>query len=140
MLSCAYVLRPRSAAPRTFIPGYDTPLPASRKKAGSGHVAGYVPIATGNGGVSPAERCRLVGDGYIAVLMSTLVPFHKLLIASAIVFCAGFSAWQLLRFTRSGGTLDLILGLAFALAAGLLIVYLMHLRRILNLPKSRRPD
>lgn len=69
--------------------------------------------------------------------MSTLVSFHKFLIASAIVFCAGFSAWQLVRFARGGVVLDLMLGLAFALATGLLLVYLLHLRRVLNLPDRR---
>jgi hypothetical protein len=71
--------------------------------------------------------------------MSSLVPFHRFLIASAIVFCAGFSAWELVRYTRAARTLDLVLGLAFALAAGLLIVYLLHLRRFLNLPGDRKP-
>ena len=69
----------------------------------------------------------------------SLVPFHRVLIASAIVFCAGFSALELLAYTRGGGTLELVLGLAFAAAAGLLIVYLWHLRRILGLPKKRPP-
>lgn len=71
--------------------------------------------------------------------MSSLVPFHRLLIASAILFCAGFSALELVVFSREGRTLDLVLGLGFALAAGLLIVYLLHLRRFLNLPPNRKP-
>jgi len=65
----------------------------------------------------------------------SLLPFHRVLIGSAIVFCAGFSALELLAYTRAGGTVELVLGLAFAVAAGLLIVYLWHLRRILGLPK-----
>lgn len=69
----------------------------------------------------------------------SLVPFHRVLIASAIVFCAGFSALELLAYSRRGGTLELVLGLAFAAAAGLLIVYLWHLRRILGLPRHRPP-
>jgi hypothetical protein len=69
--------------------------------------------------------------------MSSLIPFHRFLIASAIVFCAGFSAWELMRFASNGRPLDLVMGLAFALAAGLLLVYLLHLRRFLNLPKER---
>jgi hypothetical protein len=63
-----------------------------------------------------------------------LIRFHRVLIASAIVFCAGFSAWQLLAFSRSGSSAELILGLAFAAAAGGLGVYLAHLRRVLRLP------
>ena len=69
--------------------------------------------------------------------MSSLIPFHRFLIASAIVFCAGFSAWELILFARGGRTTDLILGLAFALASGLLLVYLLHLRRFLKLPAPR---
>ena len=69
----------------------------------------------------------------------SLVPFHRVLIVSAIVFCAGFSALELLAYSRGGGMLELVLGLAFAAAAGLLIVYLWHLRRILGLPKRRPP-
>jgi hypothetical protein len=69
----------------------------------------------------------------------SLVPFHRVLIASAIVFCAGFSALELLAYSRSGGLLELVLGLAFAVAAGALIFYLWHLRRILGLPKRRPP-
>jgi hypothetical protein len=67
----------------------------------------------------------------------SLLPFHRVLIASAIVFCAGFSAWTLLAWTRTHGTGDLVLGLAFAVAAGGLLVYLIHLRRFLGLPKHR---
>lgn len=67
----------------------------------------------------------------------SLVPFHRVLIASAVVFCAGFSAYTLLSYARTRGTLDLVLGLGFALAAGALLVYLIHLRRFLGLP--RRP-
>jgi hypothetical protein len=70
----------------------------------------------------------------------SLLPFHRVLIASAIVFCAGFSALELRAYTRGGGTLELVLGLGFAVAAGALIVYLWHLRRFLGLPKGRRPD
>jgi hypothetical protein len=65
-----------------------------------------------------------------------LIRFHRVLIGSAIVFCAGFGAWQLISYAQDGGTADLVLGFAFAAAAGLLLVYLLHLRRILRL----RPD
>lgn len=69
--------------------------------------------------------------------MSSLVQFHRVLIASGILFCAGFSAWELLRWRDSGAMLDLALGLAFALGAGLLLLYLLQLRRVLNLPDSK---
>jgi hypothetical protein len=67
----------------------------------------------------------------------SLLPFHRILIVSAIVFCAGFSAWTLVGYARTRVTADLLLGLAFALAAGALLVYLLHLRRFLGLPKHR---
>jgi hypothetical protein len=69
----------------------------------------------------------------------SLVPFHRVLIGSAIIFCAGFSALELLAYARGGGMLELVLGLLFAAAAGAFIVYLWHLRRILGLPKQRPP-
>lgn len=64
----------------------------------------------------------------------SLLAFHRVLIASGIVFCAGFSAWQLYGYRQAGGALDLAVGLGFAAAAGLLGVYLVHLRRFLRLP------
>ena len=70
----------------------------------------------------------------------SLLPFHRVLIGSAIVFCAGFSALQLLAYARGAGSLELVLGIGFAAAAGVLIVYLWHLRRVLGLPKAPRPD
>jgi len=70
--------------------------------------------------------------------MSSLVRFHRVLISSAIVFCAGFSAWELLRWRDGGAKLDLAIGLAFALGAGLLLLYLLQLRRVLNLPDSKQ--
>jgi hypothetical protein len=67
----------------------------------------------------------------------SLVPFHRVLIVSAIVFCAGFSAWTLVAYGRTGAMGDLVVGLGFALAAGALLLYLLHLRRFLGLPKGR---
>ena len=67
----------------------------------------------------------------------SLLPFHRVLIASAIVFCAGFSLWELMRYSSGGGTTELVTGLVFAVLAGALIVYFWHMRRILGLP--RRP-
>lgn len=68
----------------------------------------------------------------------SLIAFHRVLIACGIIFCAGFSAWELLAFTRQGRTSDLVLGLGFALASGALTMYLLFLRRILRLPVGRR--
>lgn len=68
----------------------------------------------------------------------SLIGFHRVLIACGIIFCAGFSAWELLAFTRHDRTSDLLLGLGFALASGGLSTYLFFLRRILRLPHSER--
>ena len=67
----------------------------------------------------------------------SLIGFHRVLIACGIIFCAGFSAWELLAFTRTDRTSDLLLGLGFALASGALTMYLLFLRRILRLPDNR---
>jgi hypothetical protein len=67
----------------------------------------------------------------------SLIGFHRVLIACGIIFCAGFSAWELLAFSRHGRTSDLLMGLGFALASGALSLYLLFLRRILRLPGGR---
>ncbi len=69
----------------------------------------------------------------------SLLPFHRVLIASAIVFCAGFSFWELARYASTGGTTELVVGIVFAALAGVLIVYFLHMRRILGL-HGRRGD
>ena len=63
-----------------------------------------------------------------------LIGFHRVLIAAAIAFFAGYGAWELAAFARGGGTLHLLLAAGSGLATGLLIVYLLRLRRILRLP------
>ena len=62
----------------------------------------------------------------------SLVGFHKVLIASAIGFCAGFGGWRLLHYARGGSGSDLLLGLAFTVASVALAVYLVFLRRFLG--------
>lgn len=61
-----------------------------------------------------------------------MIPFHRFLIGTAIVFCAGFAAWALLAFRDGGATTMLPLGLAFALAALALAYYLRNLDRFLR--------
>ena len=63
----------------------------------------------------------------------SLIPFHRLLIATAVVFCAGFSVWEIFAFSRQGRTADLLIALAFAVAAAVLGYYLRHLSRFLRL-------
>ena len=54
-----------------------------------------------------------------------MIPFHKLLIATGVVFCADFAAWSLWRGA-------LLLGIGFALLAVGLGYYLTNLKRFLG--------
>jgi hypothetical protein len=62
-----------------------------------------------------------------------LVTFHRVLIATAILFCAGYGVWEIVGYTRGTGTAHLLIGLAALAAAALLLFYLRRLRRFLNL-------
>ncbi|MFQ5703846.1 MAG: hypothetical protein ACE5HT_07475 [Gemmatimonadales bacterium] len=61
-----------------------------------------------------------------------MIGFHRLLIATAILFCGGFAAWSFIAFKANGGTLSLVLGVSFAGAAAALSYYLAHLKRFLG--------
>jgi hypothetical protein len=61
-----------------------------------------------------------------------MIAFHRLLIGTAILFCAIFAVWSLVAFRSSGGALPLVLGVTFALAAAGLAYYLKNLRRFLG--------
>jgi len=61
-----------------------------------------------------------------------VIPFHRLLIATAIAFCAGFAVWAGWSYRQSGEALMLMTGLAFAVAAVGLAYYLRHLNRFLG--------
>jgi len=63
---------------------------------------------------------------------SSLVPFHRVLIAAGIAFCAGFSWWMFSLGGRSDSLVHSVLGLVFAVLAVLLAVYLWNLRRVLG--------
>jgi hypothetical protein len=54
-----------------------------------------------------------------------VIPFHRLLIATAIAFCAFMAAWAGWRGT-------LVLAAAFAIATLALAYYLRHLNRFLG--------
>ncbi|MGH7565382.1 MAG: hypothetical protein ACREK2_00985 [Gemmatimonadota bacterium] len=63
---------------------------------------------------------------------SSLVPFHRVLIAVAIAFCAGLSWWM---FSMRGHDRDApytLMGVVFALLAVVLVVYLWNLRKVLG--------
>ena len=66
----------------------------------------------------------------------SLLPFHRLLIATAIAFCFGFALWLLVH--EPPGTFDLLLAVAFFIAGGALAYYLFRLRHFLGLEKDDR--
>jgi hypothetical protein len=65
----------------------------------------------------------------------SLIGFHKLLISTAITFCAVFAAWQGALFVQEGAGVSLALAAFFALMAAALAYYLANLQRFLG----RRP-
>ena len=61
-----------------------------------------------------------------------MIAFHRFLIGTAILFCAGFSVWALLAFRANGGAMLLVLGISFAVGTLALSYYLKNLRRFLH--------
>ena len=61
-----------------------------------------------------------------------MIAFHRFLIGTAIVFCAGFSVWALLAFRANGGAVPPVLGVTLALCTLALSYYLKNLRRFLG--------
>lgn len=61
-----------------------------------------------------------------------MIPFHRVLIATAIVFSAGFAGWAGWAYARTGAFWALASAVGFALASGALILYLKNLRRFLG--------
>ncbi len=62
----------------------------------------------------------------------SLINFHRVLIAFAILFCGGYGAYELFAFSRDGGNVSLVLsGFFFVCAAGL-SYYLWRLKHFLG--------
>jgi hypothetical protein len=61
-----------------------------------------------------------------------VIPFHKLLITTAIVFCGLMTLWAGWRWRVEGGTGALALSVTFAVLALGLFYYLRHLKRFLG--------
>lgn len=61
-----------------------------------------------------------------------MIAFHRFLIGTAILFCAGFSVWALIAFRAGGGAMTLVLGVTFAVGTLALSYYLKNLRRFLG--------
>lgn len=65
----------------------------------------------------------------------SLISFHRILIAFAILFCAGYGAWELSAFAKGAGTGSLVIsGLFFVFTAGL-AYYLWRLNFFLGSEK-----
>lgn len=62
----------------------------------------------------------------------SLIAFHRVLITAGILFSGGFAAWEIDRFVRGGGAVELLLGAAFGAAAIALFWYLLNLDRFLG--------
>ena len=62
----------------------------------------------------------------------SLISFHRILIAVAILFCAGYGVYELSAFTESGETGSLFISGFFFVCAVALAYYLWHLKRILG--------
>ena len=62
-----------------------------------------------------------------------MIYFHRVLISTAILFCAGFSFQSLAAYGATGDTLSFVLFVSFLIATGALGYYLINLRRFLGL-------
>ena len=61
----------------------------------------------------------------------SLIRFHRVLIATGIVFCFSFAGWELIRWWV-GGAGSVVLGGTFVALGVLLVFYLAKLRRFLG--------
>lgn len=61
-----------------------------------------------------------------------MILFHRFLIGTAILFCAGFAWWAVDASRAGGSTALLTLGVAFGAAALALGYYLWNLDRFLH--------
>lgn len=68
----------------------------------------------------------------------TLVGFHRVLISTGILFCAGFALWMYLAYSRTGSLGALVVSSLFVVAAVALGFYLRHLNRILGISAERK--
>ena len=62
----------------------------------------------------------------------SIVAFHRVLISTAIAFCAFFAAWEFGQFRADGDGSRIVLGVVFAVLAVALGVYLALLGRFLG--------
>ncbi len=62
----------------------------------------------------------------------SLVNFHRVLIAIAILFCGSYGVYELVEFTENGETGSLLISGFFLVVTVGLAYYLRHLKRILG--------
>lgn len=67
----------------------------------------------------------------------SLIWFHRLLIATAIVFCIGFAGWEVSAYRRTGSAWLLLFAVLFVAAAAALGVYLWNLRKVLGYERGK---
>ena len=64
--------------------------------------------------------------------MLSLMNFHRVLIASSILFCWGFGIYEIVRFTTNAETNSVMLGILFVILGCGMLYYLIHLNRFLG--------
>lgn len=69
----------------------------------------------------------------------SLIAFHRVLIGFGILFCLGYSAWELMTWWLSGSAGALAMGLLFLVLGGGLLWYLLHLRTFLGYVEAPGP-
>lgn len=70
----------------------------------------------------------------------SLLAFHRFLIASGIVFCLGFAAWEFRAWADSRETGVLLFGIVFAVLGAGLALYLRRLGRFLGYERDKPPS
>ena len=70
----------------------------------------------------------------------SLIGFHRFLIATAILFCFGYGAWEFLAAREADGISALVLGFVFTLLGIGLTFYLVHLGRFLGYDEGSVPE
>ena len=70
----------------------------------------------------------------------SLLSFHRFVIASAIVFCLGFAAWEFRAWMDSREPGVLILAITFVVLGAGLALYLRRLNRFLGYERGGPPS
>jgi hypothetical protein len=70
----------------------------------------------------------------------SLIGFHRVLIGSAIAFCFGFAAWELVHYWVVGGGTTLVLCLVFVTFGVALSVYLRRLAYYVGYAEGREEE